>query len=380
MSTCSVVRLVPGPMGANGTNGQDGSDGSSAFTLLTSAFTVPAELASATALVSDSSWMTPGQVVYMQGAGWFEVNALPDSHSATLTNLEDAATEAYLGNVAPGTVIAVGNKVVPSGPQGPAGADGTSGAPVDATYITQIPNGDLTNEQALSGEATGLMKNTNGTGVISIVPLTTANAAVAPVDDAGGLTAGEAVFATASGIESKTAADSRTALGLGTVSTQAANNVAITGGSITGITDLAVADGGTGASTAAGARTSLNVLPGYGILGSVTAWNVNSATTDTAFTVGSARYIIDKIIVENASVNLTTATGGVFTAAGGGGTTIAADQALSALTASTKYDELTLQAIAGTDVFTAGTLYARCGTAQGGAATANLFLMGWKLD
>jgi hypothetical protein len=36
---------------------------------------------------------------------------------------------------------------------------------------------------------------------------------------------------------------------LGTMSTQNANNVAITGGSITGITDLAVVDGGTGASS-----------------------------------------------------------------------------------------------------------------------------------
>ena len=40
-------------------------------------------------------------------------------------------------------------------------------------------------------------------------------------------------------------------LGLGTISTQNANNVAITGGTITGITDLAVADGGTGVSTLA---------------------------------------------------------------------------------------------------------------------------------
>lgn len=38
---------------------------------------------------------------------------------------------------------------------------------------------------------------------------------------------------------------------LGTMSTQNANNVTITGGSITGITDLAVADGGTGSSTLA---------------------------------------------------------------------------------------------------------------------------------
>lgn len=42
----------------------------------------------------------------------------------------------------------------------------------------------------------------------------------------------------------------RTTLGLGTISTQAASSVSITGGSITGITDLALADGGTGASLA----------------------------------------------------------------------------------------------------------------------------------
>jgi hypothetical protein len=47
---------------------------------------------------------------------------------------------------------------------------------------------------------------------------------------------------------------------LGTMSTQNANNVAITGGSITGITDLAVADGGTGRSS----LTTNNVLIGNG--------------------------------------------------------------------------------------------------------------------
>jgi hypothetical protein len=52
-----------------------------------------------------------------------------------------------------------------------------------------------------------------------------------------------------------------TAVGnLGTISTQNANNVAITGGSISGITDLAVADGGTGAST----FTANNILLGNG--------------------------------------------------------------------------------------------------------------------
>lgn len=41
----------------------------------------------------------------------------------------------------------------------------------------------------------------------------------------------------------------RTSLGLGTIATQAASNVSITGGSINGITDLAIADGGTGLSS-----------------------------------------------------------------------------------------------------------------------------------
>ena len=55
------------------------------------------------------------------------------------------------------------------------------------------------------------------------------------------------------------ASSARTNLGLGTIATQAASSVSITGGSITGITDLAVADGGTGASSAADARTNLGI-------------------------------------------------------------------------------------------------------------------------
>jgi hypothetical protein len=59
---------------------------------------------------------------------------------------------------------------------------------------------------------------------------------------------------------------------LGTMSTQNANNVSITGGTITGITDLAVADGGTGRST----LTSNAVLIGNGTSG------INSVSPGTS--------------------------------------------------------------------------------------------------
>ena len=49
----------------------------------------------------------------------------------------------------------------------------------------------------------------------------------------------------------------RSNLGLGSIATQAANSVSITGGSITGITDIAIADGGTGASSAPAAMANL---------------------------------------------------------------------------------------------------------------------------
>lgn len=58
-------------------------------------------------------------------------------------------------------------------------------------------------------------------------------------------------------VDDASASAQRTTLGLGTIATQDANNVSISGGAVTGITDLAVADGGTASSTASGARSNL---------------------------------------------------------------------------------------------------------------------------
>ena len=153
---------------------------------------------------------------------------------------------------------------------------GGGGAPTDATYITQTAHASLSNEQALAALASGVVKNTTGTGVLSVATVDTAEISndavtyakiqnVSATDKVlGRSTAGagdvEEIACTAAGralLDDADAAAQRTTLGLGTIATQAANNVSITGGSVTGITDLAIADGGTGQSTATAAFDAL---------------------------------------------------------------------------------------------------------------------------
>ena len=87
----------------------------------------------------------------------------------------------------------------------------------------------------------------------------------------------------------ETAATARTSLGLGTMATQANTAVNIDGGTINGITDLAVADGGTGASTASAARGTLGLAIGT----NVQAWDTHLdsiaalAVTNSGFIVGN---------------------------------------------------------------------------------------------
>jgi uncharacterized protein YjbI with pentapeptide repeats len=99
--------------------------------------------------------------------------------------------------------------------------------------------------------------------------------------------AGPALLVAKGGTGATTAANARTNLGLGTIATQNANAVAITGGTVSGITDLAIADGGTGASDAAGARTNLG-LGGLAVLSTVGASEITDGSVGTAELADSA--------------------------------------------------------------------------------------------
>ena len=93
------------------------------------------------------------------------------------------------------------------------------------------------------------------------------------------------------------------------------SSIDINGGTIDGITDLAVADGGTGASTAAGARTNLNV----DVAGTDNSTNVTLAGTPDYLTLSGQEITLNNI-------DLTTdVTGALPVANGGTGSTTAAD-------------------------------------------------------
>lgn len=117
--------------------------------------------------------------------------------------------------------------------------------------------------------------------------------------------------------------------------------------------------------------------PGSIQCGELLGANMNT-TADQAIPIvaPTAAYLISDVVATNASVSLTTAAGGVYTAISKGGTAVvAAGQAYSTLTAAAANaagSSLLLTLNTPTAYYNASTLYLSLTTGQGAAATADI--------
>lgn len=123
--------------------------------------------------------------------------------------------------------------------------------------------------------------------------------------------------------------------------------------------------------------------PLYGHNGRRLSIDANSATTDYAIVVdvpGGVKCAF-QVMITNASANMTTATWGLFSSTGGSGTILAnGANSLTSLTAAAKVihvngtDTATLTAQETTSGAGRSVVYFRIGTAQGAAATLDVYV------
>lgn len=209
-----------------------------------------------------------------------------------------------------GEVIRAGDGITIA--NGTINATGAGGAPSNATYITQTPNSSLTNEQALSTLATGILKSNTGTGIISIAVSGTDFGNVTAAGTLGSsnivLGQGGKAVATSSTLSvsgsNVTVTGNLAVTGNQTVGNLTTTNLTITG-SITGV--MAAVNGGTGFSSTAlgniivGNNTTTYGQLGVGANGRVLTAN-SSATLGVSWDVAGGGNITGPTMTANAVV------------------------------------------------------------------------------
>jgi len=145
----------------------------------------------------------------------------------------------------------------------------------------------------------------------------------------------------------------------------------------TGLSTVTVGTGNIGnAASTALVATPVQVLLAYKVGVNMNTTNDQALTLSATVPASGSRVIIENVIVTNASISLTTAAGGFYTAASKGGTAVvAAGQAYSSLDAATKFLKCTVTVNATASGLS--TLYLALTSAQGQAATADVYVTGY---
>lgn len=122
--------------------------------------------------------------------------------------------------------------------------------------------------------------------------------------------------------------------------------------------------------------TNLATNQALRLIASAQGVNLNSVADTIAPILAAGSVSVQSIIVANASTNLTTAQLAVYTGAGATGTAVKSAYALTGNSSSAK---VVVTAATSTDAVSGTPLYIRCTTAQGAAATADVFIYGYDL-
>ena len=131
------------------------------------------------------------------------------------------------------------------------------------------------------------------------------------------------------------------------------------------------------ASTTTNHPSNLATNQALRLIASAQGVNLNAVADTIAPILVAGNVSVQSIIVANASISLTTAQLAVYTGAAATGTAVKSAYALSGNNSTTA---VVVTAATSTNSIAGSPLYIRCTTAQGAAATADVFIYGYDLS